>query len=216
VDVPSESSGKRTVDPESVERDRRLVVEARKGSQDAYRQLVRRYERPIFSLVLRMVRSPDLAEDLTQEVFIKAFRALDSYDDRRKLSSWLFKIAHNATIDHLRRSSLRTVPLEEPESEGLDWGDRLEDPSVGSPDEIHEREELGRILEAAIQRLKPAFREVMLLRHREELAYGEIAEITGMSLGAVKTNLHRGRRALAELLETEDLDLGGRSDGTTE
>lgn len=201
---------------EEAERERHLVAAARRGSQDAYRELVLRYQRPIFSLVVRMVRSAPLAEDLTQEVFLKAFRALDSYDDRRKLSSWLFKIAHNATIDHLRRSSLSTVPLEEPESEGRDWGDRLEDSSVEAPDEAHDRHELVALLESAIEELKPAFREVMLLRHGQELAYDEIAEVTGMSLGAVKTNLHRGRRALAEILARRGVGPQGVESGETE
>lgn len=182
------------------EEDREIVRAALSGTQRGYRDLVLRFQRPVFSLIVRMVRDRELAEDLTQEVFVKAIRALPSYDDDRKFSSWLFKIAHNATIDHLRRGQLDTVPLERPTAEGLDWVDRVEDTSVEDPLAIQEQSELGALLESAMAELRPAHREVMLLRHREELSYQEIAEITGMSLGAVKTNLHRGRSALAEIL----------------
>ncbi len=147
-----------------------------------------------------MVRDRPLAEDLTQEVFVKAFRALSTYDHRRKFSSWLFKIAHNATIDHLRKGQLHTVPLEDPTSEGADWVDQLEDRRVGNPEVQRQRVELIDMLERAIGELRPAYREVMLLRHREELSYKEIAEVTGSSLGAIKTNLHRGRHELALIL----------------
>ena len=92
--------------------DAELVASALRGAQDAYRELVKRFERPVYSLVLRMVQDPATAEDLAQEVFVKAFRRLDSYDRQWKFSSWLFKIAHNTTIDHLRRGVPETVPLE--------------------------------------------------------------------------------------------------------
>ncbi len=150
-----------------------------------------------------MVRNRELAEDLTQDVFVKAFRALSSYDHQRKLSSWLFKIAHNATIDHLRRGQLLTVPLENPASELGGLVAIVEDEAEPSPEVAHERSELGIMLENAIGRLRPAYREVMLLRHREELSYQEIVEITDWSLGAVKTNLHRGRKELADILRQE-------------
>ena len=101
-----------------------LVRRALAGSQDAYRDLLLRYQRPVLSLIRRMVRNSSQAEDLAQEVFLKAFRALGSFDQKRKFSSWLFKIAHNATIDQLRRKKLDTVPLEtrdrdEPEKKAL-------------------------------------------------------------------------------------------------
>ena len=89
--------------------DSELVSGALLGSEQACRRHVVRYQRPVFSIIVRMVRNAQLAEDLTQDVFVKAFRALPSYDHRRKFSSWLFKIAHNATIDHLRKSLPRRI-----------------------------------------------------------------------------------------------------------
>src|ERR1700709_1176391 len=92
--------------------DAELVVSALTGWRDAFRELVTRFERPIYSLVLRMVQDPGVAEDLAQEVFVKAFRRLATYDPQWKFSSWLFKMAHKTTIAHLRRGAPETVPLE--------------------------------------------------------------------------------------------------------
>ena len=112
--------------------DSELVSGALAGSERAYHWLVVRYQRPVWSIIVPMVRNTQLAEDLTQKVFVEAFRALPSYDHRRKFSSWLFKIAHNATIDHLRKGRLATVPLEDPTSEGSDWLESIEGTRVSS------------------------------------------------------------------------------------
>src|SRR2546425_329533 len=92
--------------------DQDIVAWAKEGHEAAFRELVRRYERPIFSLIYRMVRNRELAEDLAQETFIKALNALESYRPEYKFSSWLFKIANNAAIDHLRKRELDTLSLE--------------------------------------------------------------------------------------------------------
>jgi RNA polymerase sigma-70 factor (ECF subfamily) len=88
-----------------------VVAEARKGSEAAYRELLTRYERPVFSLIFRMVRDRETAEDLAQETFIKVLNNLDRYSPEFKFSSWLFKIANNLTIDHLRRRRVDTGPV---------------------------------------------------------------------------------------------------------
>jgi RNA polymerase sigma-70 factor, ECF subfamily len=111
-----------------------LVVRVLEGSERAFQTLVERYERPIFGLIVRMVKNRELAEDLAQETFIKAYRALGGYDHRRKFSSWLFKIAHNATIDHLRRSRLAFESLDDADEDGPARGARVEDPSAPSPE----------------------------------------------------------------------------------
>src|SRR6478752_5478942 len=92
--------------------DQQVVAWAKQGHDAAYRELVRRYERPIFSLVYRMVRDRALAEDLAQETFIKVLNGIQSYKPEFKFSSWIFKIANNAAIDHLRRRQLDTLSLD--------------------------------------------------------------------------------------------------------
>ena len=92
--------------------DQEVVLQAREGLEAAYRELIRRYERPVFSLVYRMVRDRALAEDLSQETFIKALNAIDSYRPEFKFSSWIFKIANNAAIDQIRRRELDTLSLD--------------------------------------------------------------------------------------------------------
>ena len=185
------------VDPEGA----RLATAAAAGSADAFRAIVERHQESVYRLVLRMVRDPGLAEDIAQETFLKAYRALPGYDPRWKLSSWLLKIAHNATIDHLRRQRLDTTPLDlGPESEGGSPIDRLADDSVVDAEQRLRGRALARDLQTALASLEPAYRELLLLRFQEGLAYQEIADVTGLPLGTVKVRLHRGRKRLADLL----------------
>lgn len=184
--------------------DQEVVLLARAGREAAYRELIRRYERPIFALVFRMVRDRELAEDLSQETFIKALNAIGSYRPEFKFSSWIFKIANNAAIDHLRRRELDTLSLdgsphaETPEAmqaTALQIGARQE-----SPLEAVEARELGGAIELAIAQLRPEYRSCILLRHVEGRAYEEIAEILDLPLGTVKTYIHRARNELRQLL----------------
>ena len=184
--------------------DQEVVLQAREGREAAYRELIRRYERPIFALIFRMVRDRELAEDLSQETFVKALNAIGSYRPEFKFSSWIFKIANNAAIDHLRRRELDTLSLEgsphaaTPEAmqaTALQIGNREE-----SPLEAVEARELGSAIEAAIGRLRPEYRSCILLRHVEGRAYEEIAEILDLPLGTVKTYIHRARNELRQML----------------
>jgi len=180
--------------------DAELVERALAGREDAYEELVVRYQRPLLSLLGRWLGDRALAEDLAQEVFLKAFRALGSYAPERKFSSWLFKIAHNAAIDQLRRRGIATEPLEAGEEDAPDRLATLADDRAESPAARPERRELAGALETAIAGLRREYREVVLLRFREELSYEEVAEVTGLPLGTVKTFLHRARKELAEAL----------------
>ncbi len=189
--------------------DAELVANALTGSQDAFRELVVRFERPVYSLIARMVQDSAMAEDLAQEAFVKAYRSLRSYDASRKLSSWLFKIAHNTAIDHLRRSSPDTVSLDaSPDDEGRGGlAAVLADASAENPAAAAERRDMARALERAISRLRPEYRESVVLFYIEGASYQEICEITGLPLGTVKTNLHRARKELAQ-------EMTGRGWGT--
>lgn len=180
--------------------DAELVASALTGSQDAFRELVLRFERPVYSLIARMVQDSSTAEDLAQEAFVKAYRSLRSYDASRKLSSWLFKIAHNTAIDHLRKSSPDTVPLDaSPDEEGRGGlAAVLADGSAEDPAAAAERRDMARALERAIARLRPEYRESVVLFYIEGASYQEICDVTGLPLGTVKTNLHRARKELAQ------------------
>jgi len=185
--------------------DQQIVAWAQDGEEAAFRELVRRYERPVFSLVYRMVRDRETAEDLAQETFIKVLNAIDTYRPEHKFSSWIFKIANNAAIDHLRRRepdllSLDGAPdavsVERQEATALQVRDQGESPL----DELEARE-LGSHIEQAIAGLRPEYRACILLRHVEGRAYEEIAEILDLPLGTVKTYIHRARAELRSMLD---------------
>jgi RNA polymerase sigma-70 factor (ECF subfamily) len=184
--------------------DRALAALAAQGREGAYRELLSRYERPVFSLVFRMVRDRSLAEDLAQEAFIRAFNAIDSYDSTYKFSSWIFKIANNHTIDHLRKRKLDTVSIHgSPSASTSEEQERTRitlESTAEQPDAYVENRELGGMVEQAIGRLRPEYRTAILLRHVEGYAYEEIAETMDLPLGTVKTYLHRARKELKDTL----------------
>lgn len=182
--------------------DHEVVTWARTGHEAAYRELVRRYERPVFSLIYRMVRDREKAEDLSQETFVKVLNALESYRPEFKFSSWIFKIANNAAIDHLRKRELPTLSIDGPP----DPADRQPTSTIQvrdaseSPLQELEAREIGVEIERAIGQLRPEYRSCVLLRYAEGHAYEEIAEILGLPLGTVKTYIHRARAELREAL----------------
>lgn len=182
--------------------DAELVQGALAGSQEAFRELVVRFERPVYSLLVRMVQDGMTAEDLAQEVFVKAFRRLGTYDPQWKFSSWLFKIAHNTAIDHLRKGGVETVPLEvtsDDDGRGS-LAAVLSDDALESPHAAAERRDLARGLEAAIARLRPDYRLAVVMFYVSGASYQEICEASGLPLGTVKTNLHRARKEMAHAM----------------
>ncbi len=193
--------------PQERDNDAELVARVLDGSSDAFRSLVERYQRPVLSVIARMVGDPATAEDLAQEAFVKAYRKLGTFDSRRKLASWLFKIAHNTTIDHLRRARLDTVPLETTTADGEDSWETLRASEAEGPERRAEAAQLIAGLEAALGRLRPSYREILLLRFQQGLAYHEIVEVTGLSMGTVKVRLHRARKRLAAEM-TDEGELG--------
>ena len=182
-----------------------VVVLAQQGRDAAFRELIRRYERPVFSLVFRMVRDRETAEDLAQDTFIKVLNHIDRYKPEFKFSSWLFKIANNVAIDHLRRRQLDTISIDgsphaasaaEAEATSLDLAARQE-----TALEEMEARELGGSIEKAIARLRPEYRSCIMLRHVEGRSYEEIAATLDLPLGTVKTYIHRARHELRKALE---------------
>jgi RNA polymerase sigma-70 factor (ECF subfamily) len=185
--------------------DHELVTRAQHGSEKAYRELLGRYERPVFSIIYRMIRDREQAEDLAQETFVRVFNHIDRYDPKYKFSSWIFKIATNLTIDHIRRKELNTVSIDG--SRNATTAEQIEATAITiispdeNPEELLEAKELGEEIEEAIGRLRPEYRAAILLRHVEGREYQEIAEIMALPLGTVKTYIHRGRNELRDTLQ---------------
>lgn len=188
--------------------DRELVARALGGSQAAYQALVERFERPLLTVIMRLVGDPVLAEDLAQESFLKAFRHLGRFDPERRLASWLFTIAHNTTLDHLRRLRPDCVPVASSgESAPEDDAAVLPASWVLAPDLEAARSELRSAIDVAIADLRPAYRQALLLRFEDGLSYEEIAEATGQPIGTVKIHLHRARKQLASRLEAAGFEV---------
>jgi RNA polymerase sigma-70 factor (ECF subfamily) len=185
--------------------DKAVVALAQEGREAAYRELLARYERPVFSLLFRMVRDRETAEDLAQETFVKVLNNIDRYSADFKFSSWLFKIANNVAIDHLRKRQINTVSIEGAPDAATPDQEKATALVLASPDESPleelESRELGSAIELAIGKLRPDYRSCILLRHVEAYSYEEIAVIVGLPLGTVKTYIHRARQELKEALK---------------
>ena len=176
--------------------------------------LVRTYEQRVFALVLRMLGNRAEAEDLAQEVFVQVFKAIGTFRNESKLSTWIYRIAINLCKN--RRKYLRVRHTSE--QEALDGHEdpahlRRGPPSLGAPaapataaqvdrpDEVTAGRQVERIVLRAILALEPTFRECLVLRDVEELSYEEIGQITGLPEGTVKSRIHRARAQLKELVE---------------
>ena len=182
-----------------------VVALAQQGRETAFRELIKRYERPVFALVYRMVRDREMAEDLAQETFIKVLNHIDRYRPEFKFSSWLFKIANNMAIDHLRKRHLDTISMDgSPHAATVDEVEASSfDVVVHQESALEEMEakELGSAIEQAIASLRPEYRSCILLRHVEGRSYEEIAATLDLPLGTVKTYIHRARHELRKALE---------------
>lgn len=184
--------------------DQEVIARAREGREAAYRELIGRYQRPVLSLIFRLVRDRELSEDLAQETFVKVLNALDRYDPNQKFSSWIFKIAHNTAIDQLRKKEVATLSLDgSPHAESTDEAEATLFTAVSSdetPEEFTASREIGSEIERALATLRPEYRTVVILAHVEGRPYEEIAEIMELPLGTVKTFIHRARNELKKSL----------------
>ena len=177
--------------------DGELVRDALGGSQAAYRLLVARYASAAVNVAARLVRDRAVAEELAQDAFVRAFARLDSYDPERKFSAWFFRVLHNRVIDYLRRRRIETVSLDALTADGYQGPT---DTAAASPEDELERRGLATALDNALSRLRPEYREVIVLRYQQGLTVDEIAEALQLPEGTVKTFLHRARRELAGLM----------------
>jgi RNA polymerase sigma-70 factor, ECF subfamily len=181
--------------------DAELVQQALGGSQAAYHALVARYATPAVNLATRMVQDRALAEDFAQEAFVRAFERLSTYDQNRRFASWFFQILHNVTIDHLRHKRPAIVSLD-----GLEEAGHPPVPATapgGAPDALAEQSALVRAVDAALSRIRPEYREAVVLRYREDLSVQEIADTMSVPVGTVKIYLYRARKELASILSEQ-------------
>ena len=174
-----------------------LISKAISGKEDGFEELVRRYQRPITHYVFRIVGDYDSALDVTQEVFIKVYNSLSRYSSEYKFSTWLYRIAHNAAIDHIRRNPISGQSLETETEDGA-YQLQLESPGP-SPEQDRERSEWRVEINNVVKCLPVAYRELITLRHGQDLSYDEIADVTGLPLGTVKNRLFRAREMMRQL-----------------
>lgn len=188
----------------SSQEDLRHVTRALSGDQSAFAFLLNKYHQPLYFHVLRMVHVRDMVEDLLQEIFTKAFDNLHTYNSAYAFSTWLYRIATNHTIDHLRKRRLRTMSLDEP-IQTKDGEMRIEvadDSEQTDAEVLHRQRAL--ILKEAVEALPPRFRRVIELRHMEDKSYQEIAELLDLPLGTVKAHIFRAREALFKALKDRE------------
>ncbi len=176
-----------------------LVQQCLKGNEQAFAELVSRYSGALYRLAWRMLRNEEEARDAVQEVFLRVHRALASFDQNRKFSTWILRITTNHCIDRIRRRRIRTLSID------IDQKDEERVPLVlvddGPTPDAHRRQRaLQEALDSMVQRLPPIYRAVVELRYKQQLAYEEIAEVLEIPLGTVKARLHRAHRQLKERL----------------
>lgn len=187
--------------------DAELAQRARAGDDRAFAELVRRYHGEVYALALRGLRNPEDAEDVTQEAFVRAFRALDRYDPERRFGAWMYAITARLCIDAHRRRRGRFVSLSVPE-EGSSEEERawdLPDPGPGPQEEV-QRSDLAARLERYVERLPADYRLAILLRHAHDLSYEEIAIALDAPVGTIKARIHRARAQLRGWIEGSELD----------
>jgi RNA polymerase sigma-70 factor (ECF subfamily) len=178
-----------------------LVAQAKAGDQNAFAELVHRYERKIYRLAKNITRNDEDAEDVLQDAFLKAYTHLDNFKGDSKFYTWIVRIAVNEALMRLRkRKTDRSVPLDEPVELGEETVQREIAVWEDNPEQQYSQEEWRKILDEAVESLKPDFRTVFVLRDIEELSTEETAETLGISVPAVKSRLLRARLALRERL----------------
>ncbi|MCU0352388.1 MAG: sigma-70 family RNA polymerase sigma factor [Cytophagales bacterium] len=184
--------------------DFKLVDQAIGGDQKAYAELMKRYKKPLYHTVLKMVRNVDDAEDLTIESFAKAFRNLDKFKKDFSFSTWLFRIATNNCIDFLRKKKLETMRLAGSlrDSNGDEVAMDIKDTNL-NPQEEAIKDQKNEIIRLIIHKLPPKYQTLVNLRYFQELSYEEIAEELQAPLGTVKAQLHRARELLYDLVKNK-------------
>jgi RNA polymerase sigma factor (sigma-70 family) len=191
---------------ESRKEDSDLIRRAVEGDQDAFRNLMGKYQPAIYHLISRMINDKTEVHDITQETFVKAFASLKSFNHLYAFSTWLYKIASNTCIDHLRKKKLQTFSIDQTiDPDGDDYSYDLPDMTYGA-DKVIITDQRSQLVSQAIEALPEKYRSVIVLRHMEEKNYDEIAEILDLPLGTVKAHIFRGRELLYKYLRKKIRD----------
>jgi RNA polymerase sigma factor (sigma-70 family) len=185
--------------------DFRLIDMAVGGDDKAYAKLLQRYKRPVYHVILKMVRNVDDAEDLMMESFSKAFRSLHKFKKDFTFSTWLFRIATNNTIDHIRKKKLNTLSIENTytDDDGASVSIDIEDKGNLDPQEEAIRMQKEEIMQVFVNMLPPKYQKLVRLRYFHELSYEEIAAEIEAPLGTVKAQLHRARELMYDLVKNK-------------
>jgi len=177
-----------------------LVARAKAGDDEAFAQLMHDNEKRIYNLTLRMTGNPEDAMDLAQEAFLNAWRGLKFFKGDSAFSTWVYRLASNACIDHLRRQKRRqdiSVPM--PVNDEDDSTPDIPDERF-QPEQELERQELRRAVAAGLEQLSDEHRQVLVMREINGLSYQEIGDILGLEAGTVKSRIARARNSLRKIL----------------
>lgn len=195
--TPEKSSGPSA----SSKADLVLVDRAKGGDQQAFKELFEKYKQPLYYHILKMVHRSDVVEDLQQEVFLKAFDNIYSYNSGFAFSTWLYRITTNHTIDYLRKKRLKTMSIDDPiKTKDGEVGIDVPDEDAESDDLVMQKQRSA-IIKQALESLPEKYRMVIQYRHMEELSYQEIADLMDLPLGTIKAHIFRAREMLYKYLK---------------
>lgn len=178
----------------------KLITKIKKGDRDAFAELVELYKDKVYQVSYRMLGNAQEAEDVAQETFLRVYANIGNYDPSYKFSTWIYRIATNLSIDHLRkRKQVYSLDKQVEGTDGLDWHDRLADQGPNPEESLLTGELQGQVQEA-IESLTPKYRSIITLRYIEDLSLNEISEVLKLPVSTIKTRIHRGREALRKKL----------------
>jgi len=182
--------------------DQALVERAQRGDKQAFGLLVEKYQRKLARLLSRFVRDPAEVEDVTQEAFIKAYRALPNFRGDSAFYTWLYRIGINTAKNYLMAAGRRaptSTSVDSDEAEGLDEGEQLRD--INTPESLLLSREIGDTVNATMESLPEELRTAIQLREIEGMSYEDIAQIMNCPIGTVRSRIFRAREAIAERLK---------------
>ena len=188
----------------TLDEDQVLIKKTLRGDRRAFEELMRKYEKKIFSFVVRMVRNEDTAVDLTQDFFFKIFTVLEKYNFEYKFSTWAYRICYNLVIDHIRKNQAQVDSLDD---ETVSSRDMLDSDNVSREDGFKAlaRQETRDYVWRVVDEIPLKFRELILLRYIQDLKYEEIAEITALPVGTVKNRIFKAKEILKQEMEKDGM-----------